>query len=71
VDFTDLLTIRSFDLTTNARIALLVLELWPPGSRLEGPLRIVRWGSNGLAVATRGLSGEIGRIYLYSGPFVQ
>ena len=39
--------------------------------RLEGPLRIVRWGSNGLAVSTRGLSGEIGRTYLYSGPFVQ
>ncbi len=67
----DRLIIRSFDLTTKARLAVLMLEIWPKGSSPEDPLRVVRWGSDGLAVATRPSSRGPGRIYLYSGPFVQ
>jgi hypothetical protein len=60
------LTIRSFDLTRGAQIATVLLKSWrsnwdPP----EIPSRIVRWGTNGLALATNG------KLYLYSGPFVQ
>jgi hypothetical protein len=66
------LTIRSFDLASNARIGTLALATWPRTSRdlLEEPIRVVRWGSDGLAVATRRLFAGTGNLYLYNGAFV-
>ncbi len=68
------LTIRSFDLGTRALIASVLLKSWPSimADPQEFPVRIVRWGSNGLALATTtGRTTGGGRIYLYSSPFVQ
>jgi hypothetical protein len=55
------LTVRSFDLRTQQRISSIVLS----SSDYSTVLRMVRWGTDGLAVAVAG------RIYLYSGQFVR
>lgn len=53
------LTVRSFDLDTQQQISRIVLS---DGSAVQG---VVRWGSDGLAIAAG--SG----LYLYSGQFVR
>ncbi len=53
------LTVRSFDLATQRPISRVLLL-----PTVTFPIRVVRWGADGLAVAA-GSS-----IYLYSGPFV-
>lgn len=60
------MTVRSFDLGTQKFISRIVLAPGPApgGFGLPGPTRMVRWGTNGLAVATTA------GVYLYSGPFV-
>jgi len=66
------LTVRSFDLANDARIGTLALETWPRTSRdlLLEAVRVVRWGTDGLAVATRPLFEGTGKLYLYNGAFV-
>jgi len=57
---TNSFTIESFDLTTFAPIAEIVLP------NVQGyPLRFIRWGSSGLAI-----NDDAGYIYLLNGPFV-
>jgi trimeric autotransporter adhesin len=61
-------TVRSFDLTAQKFIARVVLSNGiSAGTSLipSFPLRLVRWGTNGLAL------GTTDGVYLYSGPFVQ
>jgi hypothetical protein len=63
------LTVRSFDLASQKFIARIVLETAPPtgnssAPRTATPNRLVRWGADGLAVATAA------GLYLYNGPFV-
>jgi hypothetical protein len=61
-DFTDV--IRAYDLTTFAPIAEIPLSsvAFPPNR----PLRLIRWGPDGLALSTAD-----GRILLITGPFVR
>jgi len=69
-----LLIMRSFDLGTRTLIASVLLKSWPSimAEPKEFPVRIVRWGNSGLALATTtGRTTGGGRIYLYSSPFVQ
>lgn len=53
--------VRSFDLQTQRQISRIVLS--PRDG--SGVIRVVRWGIDGLAIAVGG------RVYLYSGQFVQ
>jgi hypothetical protein len=54
-------TVRTFDLDTQQQISAVTLST----SDYSTVIRVVRWGSDGLAVAVGG------RIYLYSGQFVR
>jgi hypothetical protein len=64
------MTVRSFDLATQQYLARIVLATGTNGNISSGnitatsPNRLVRWGTNGLAV----FSSD--GVYLYSGPFV-
>jgi hypothetical protein len=63
------LAIHSFDLATGTRGATVLLSTFSSSSDADFPVRIVRWGNDGLAVATVNLFRG-GGVYLHNGPFV-
>jgi trimeric autotransporter adhesin len=60
----ELLTVSSFDLSTLQPVAQITLLAGPVGSQAGPVSRVVRWGSDGLAVSTAE------NVFFYSGPFI-